>query len=123
MFKESVEFNLQKILPDGKSVTGSAFTQARYKVKPEVFEDLNKLVAKTYHISSKKQWKGHCLLAGDGSTLNLPSSKDIETYFGVYSITDMGVKRYLARVVLLYDVLNDFIIDGKLSRMSKGEKH
>lgn len=38
LFKESVEFNIQKILPvmGRKPVTGGAFTQARYKVKPEV---------------------------------------------------------------------------------------
>ena len=34
----------------------------------------------------------------------------------------MGVKRYLARVFFLYDVLNDFVIDGKLSKMKIGEK-
>lgn len=124
LFKESVEFNLQETLPEitSKPVTGSAFSQARYKVKPGLFEDLNKIVAETYHLSNKKRWKGHCLLAGDGSTLNLPPSKDIEEHFGVNSKTDLGIKRYLARVFFFYDVLNDFVVEGKLSKMEKGEK-
>jgi hypothetical protein len=119
-----VEFNLQQLLPDitSRPVTGSAFTQARYKIKPELFETLNKMTVETYDKSDKMLWKGHRLVAGDGSTLNLPPSKDIETYFGVRSVTDMGVKRYLARVFFLYDVLNDFVIDGKLSKMEIGEK-
>ena len=119
-----MEFNLQKILPDlaCRPVTGSAFTQARYKIQPEVFEDLNKMVSETYRISDKRLWKGHCLLAGDGSTLNLPSSRNIEDSFGIHAITDLGVKRYLARIFFIYDVLNDFVVEGRLSNMSIGEK-
>lgn len=111
-------------LPDitTKPVTGSAFSQARYKIKAALFEDLNKMVTETYRISNKKRWKGHRLLAGDGSTLNLPPSQDIEQYFSVHSKTDLGIKRYLARVFFFYDVLNDFVVEGKLSRMEKGEK-
>jgi hypothetical protein len=123
LFKESVEFNLQKILPAiAKPVTGSAFTQARYKIKPAFFEDLSRLVVDSYKGADKKLWKGLVLLAGDGSTLNLPPSKDIEESFGAYAITDMGVKRYLARVFFIYDVMNDFVVECKLSTMGDGEK-
>ena len=124
MFKESVEFNLQSLLPDlgGRPVTGSAFTQARYKIKPELFETLCHMVGEVYEASSKTLWKGYRLLAGDGSTLNLPSSKDIEAYFGVHAISQKGVKRYLARIFFFYDVLNDFVVRGNLSNMEHGEK-
>ena len=68
-----MEFNLQQLLPDitSRPVTGSAFTQARYKIKPELFETLNKMTVETYDKSNKMLWKGHRLIAGDGSTLNL----------------------------------------------------
>lgn len=124
MFKESVEFNMQKVLKSlgTKVVTGSAFTQARYKIKAEVFQTLCQMTADTYEASGKILWKGYRLLAGDGSTLNLPSSKDIEDYFGVHSITQEGVKRYLARIFFLYDVLNGFVVRAKLSKMEFGEK-
>lgn len=124
MFKESVEFNMQKVLKSlgAKPVTGSAFTQARYKIKPKLFETLCDKVADTYEASGKILWKGYRLLAGDGSTLNLPSSKDIEAYFGVYSITQKGVKRYLARIFFFYDVMNNFVVRGNLSKMKHGEK-
>lgn len=103
-------------------VTGSAFTQARYKIKPEFFCDLLKFLDEPYEYCNKKLWKGHVLVAGDGSTVHLPPSRDIEAYFGVHSITNLGVKRYLAQTLLLYDVLNNFVIDGQISTMKTGEK-
>lgn len=105
-----------------KPVTGSAFTQARYKVKPELFSDLVVLLEETYQSWSRRLWKGHAVLAGDGSTLNLPPSEDIEGYFGVYAQTDLGVKRHLARVLFIYDVLNGFIVDSQISTVQDGEK-
>lgn len=125
MFKESVEFNLQNILPalSVRPVTGSAFSQARYKVKPELFHDLLEFFKEPYNGSDKKLWKGHILLAGDGSTLNLPPSKDIEAYFGVHAVTQLGTKRYLARTLLIYDVLNNFIVSGHISTLRTGEKN
>ena len=123
LFKESVEFNLQNLLPglSRRPVTGSAFTQARYKIKPGLFRDLLGFVNDAYKASKKKLWKGHVLLAGDGSTLNLPSSDEIGANFGVYSTTQLGANRYLARTLLIYDLLNNFVVDGQLSTMDKGE--
>lgn len=119
-----MEFNLQTILPviSNKPVTGGAFTQARYKIKPELFRDLVKMLDEPYQKIKKKLWKGHLLFAGDGSTLNLPSSDDIKSYFGVHATSDLGVNRYLARTIFLYDVLNDFVVDARISKMEKGEK-
>ncbi len=76
----------------------------------------------TYQACGKKLWKGHVLLAGDGSTLNLPSSEDIKAYFGIHSTNELGVNRYLARVFFCYDVLNDVVVESRLSKMAQGEK-
>ena len=54
--------------------------------------------------------------------MNLPVSEDIETYFGVHAETGLGVKRYLARTLMVYDVLNNFVLDRQISTMGKGEK-
>lgn len=105
-----------------RPVSGSAFTQARYKIKPELFRDLQAFLTDAYKASGKKRWKGHLLYAGDGSTLNLPSSQDIEDYFGTYATTQLGIKRYLARTLIVYDVLNNFVLDGRISTMENGEK-
>jgi hypothetical protein len=124
LFKESVEFNIHDVLSDLgiDPVTGSAFSQARYKIKQEYFKDLSKELDWGYEQANKKLWKGHFLIAGDGSTLNLPPSEDIEDHFGIHSVTDKGTKNYLARTLFLYDVLNDFVMDAQLSIMADGEK-
>lgn len=70
----------------------------------------------------KKLWKGHRLIGGDGSTLNLPVTKDIIKHFNIYSTTDLGGRTCLARVLFVYDILNDFIIHAELSNMNVGEK-
>lgn len=105
-----------------RPVTGSAFTQARYKIQSGFFKDLNQLTIDAYQASDKKRWKGHVLLGGDGSSLNLPPSEEIENYFGIYSINELGINRYLARVFFLYDVLNDVVVESRLSKMERGEK-
>lgn len=105
-----------------RPVSGSAFTQARYKVSSEFFKELCQIPLQTYLSSKKKTWKGHSLLAGDGSSLLLPSSKSIQNHFGIHSSTRFGVNRCLSRVFFVYDVLNDFVVASELSKMEKGEK-
>lgn len=105
-----------------KPVTGSAFTQARYKINPSFFRDLCALPIDSYNDQQKKRWKGHVLLAGDGSTLNLPVSDDIKEEFGVYTTTDIGIDRCISRIFFFQDVLNEFVVDGQLSAMCTGEK-
>jgi len=90
----------------GVQVSEAAFSKARYKIKPKLFKQLSLDLL---------------VLAIDGSTTNLPSSKNIEAYFGVYSTNKHGCKRYLARMLMVYDVLNDFVVSSRLSKMFYGE--
>lgn len=115
---------MQKILPqlNSKVVTGSAFTQARYKIRPEFFPELVKTTISAYENWDLRLWKGHRLIAGDGSTLNLPITKDTLNHFGLYSKGEQGRRTCLARVFFLYDLLNDFIVHSDLSTMKTGEK-
>ena len=103
-------------------MTGSAFTQARYKIRPEFFMELAKKTTSAYHDWDIRLWKGHRLIAGDGSTLNLPITKDTLNHFGLYSQGEQGRRTCLARVFFLYDILSDFILHGDLTTMEAGEK-
>lgn len=119
-----MEFRLTK-LSEGlsvKQVSGSAFTQARYKIRPEFFEHLNQLVVNHSLKGRRKKWKGYILVGGDGSSLQLPSSKAIEEHFGVHSSKNTGIRNYLARTFLFYDLLNDLVLQAYLSPMAVGEK-
>lgn len=120
MFKESAEFVNTSVLSKlGKqAVTGSAFTQARYKIDWKFFSDLCGITSQAYDNFSTTRWKGCRILAGDGSTLNLPASKKIRGYFGLHT---NSTKVSLARIFLVYDVNTNFTLQARLGRMSTGE--
>lgn len=83
---------------------------------------MNSILLKHYNSQAKaKNWKGHRLVAGDGSTLNLVGSKKIKDHFGVHSKTKDGLERTSANIFFLYDALNDFVIDYQLANKEKGE--
>ena len=124
LFKESVEYNLSVLSPlfNQQPVTGAAFSLARYKIDISFFKDLNKILVDLNNKEAVVRWKGFQLIAGDGSTVALPASRQIKDYFGIYSKTAQGVHTCLAQVFLLYDVLTNVVIEGRLSKMETGEK-
>nr|WP_280868275.1 IS4 family transposase [Lunatimonas salinarum] len=120
LFKESADFVTDDVMSKlGKQeVTGSAFSQARYKIDWQFFSDLCAISSEHYDTFSTLRWKGHRVFAGDGSTLNLPASKQIRGHFGVDANSS---KSSLARILLVYDVLTGFTLQARLGRMSTGE--
>lgn len=110
-------------LHNTESYTKSAFVQCRKKIKPGVFKFLsNKLVEEFYtdNDESVKLWKGFRLLAVDGSRMTLPCTKELEKSYGkTKNQSQTGVVQ--ARVSVLYDVLNKFVLDGRLVPLSTGE--
>jgi hypothetical protein len=105
------------------SYSKSAFIQSRNKIKPEVFIHLNKTLINEFYSDndlSIKLWKGHRLLAVDGSRLTLPNTEELLHEFGqTKNQSNTGVVQ--ARVSVLYDVLNKFVLDGILSPLTEGE--
>jgi hypothetical protein len=106
-----------------KAFTKSAFVQYRKKIKPEVFRHLSDVIVNEFYTDNEsgiKLWKGFRLLAVDGSRLTLPNTDELE---GIYGITrnqnQSGVVQ--CRVSVLYDVINNYVVDGLLSPLSKGE--
>ena len=106
-----------------KAFTKSAFVQYRKKIKPEVFKHLSDVIVNEFYTDNEtgiKRWKGFRLLAVDGSRLTLPNTDELE---GIYGVTrnqnESGVVQ--CRVSVLYDVINNYVIDGILSPLSKGE--
>jgi hypothetical protein len=61
------------------------------------------------------------VLAIDGSTVNLPITPDIIKQYGTYNNQKKTDDVVIARVSVLYDVLNEIVIDGLLRPFSEGE--
>jgi Transposase DDE domain len=111
------DFSLQHI-------TKGAFSRARSKLKAEAFIQLNHSgVQDFYQHAPYRRFQGFRLLAIDGSTACLPHHKSITQEFGTpgfgpYRDSDRSV----ARLSVLYDVLNFVVLDGQIDRYQISEK-
>ncbi len=103
--------------------TQSAFIQSRNKIKPEVFKHLSSTLITEFYTDndlSIELWNGFRLLAVDGSMINLPDTKKLEKKYGrTKNHSNTGVVQ--ARTSVLYDVLNNLVIDSKLVPLKIGE--
>lgn len=105
-------------------VTKGAFTQARAKLKPTAFAELNQVGIQSFYKNAPyKTWRGFRLLSVDGSTAVLPKHQSIVTEFG---ITNFGPyadsPRSVARISMLYDVLNFTTLDARIDRYDTCER-
>lgn len=110
----------QKVL---KPFSKSAFVQCRKKIKPEVFKHLSSFVAKEFYTGNEdgiKRWKGFRLLSVDGSRLPLPNTKELRGIYGEYKNSSEAGKAQ-GRISVLYDVLNNYVLDGLLAPLALGE--
>ena len=96
-----------------ETISASALSQARQKFRHTAFIELLEecVVRPTYEGKKYKRFRGHRLLAIDGTTLHLPTSKEL--------IEEYGTVRYLngrqrlacdnveSKAAVLYDVLNE----------------
>lgn len=103
-------------------VTQSAFTQARSKIKHELFIELrNDVVEHFYSHYDYKKWHGFRLVAIDGSEIYLPKNQKTIDEFGEYTTNLMKSTVVLARSSKAYDVLNKITIDAELVNKRIGE--
>lgn len=105
-----------------RKVTKSAFSQARLKVNPSVFIDLNQqLVHFTQHHSDLCQWRGFRIIAGDSSGLRLPNHPSLAQHFGLNG-ADTERPYVIAKAFGLLDVANKIMIHGQLAPHASCER-
>jgi hypothetical protein len=93
-------------------VTESAYRQARQKLNPELFVDLNEMVVSDYYRLYEAEggvlrWKGRRLCGVDGSYLNLPDTEELRTVFSIQKCQSARGERVQALSSICYDLLND----------------
>jgi hypothetical protein len=105
-----------------ESISKSAFTQARRKLRPEAFIELAKSQLKYFEeqAPNKKSWKGYRVVSIDGSLLNLPHTEDIKQEFG--SVTNQYEEVISARSSFAYDVCNELVLDAIIAPRRSCEK-
>jgi hypothetical protein len=120
---ENFVHSLKREIISARPFTKSAFVQARKKISPEVFRHLSNFLIQEFYTDNLdvELFKGFRILAVDGSRITLPTTQELEDQFGK---TTNQSDTYIiqAKVSVLYDVLNNFVLDGILSPVSIGER-
>jgi hypothetical protein len=107
-----------------KTVTASAFIQNRRKIKPDLFCDLNKLIETEFYTDNDENillYKGMRILSIDGSRIALPNTINLAKTYGYTNNQYQTNDKVHARISVLYDVLNEIVIDGLMRPLIEGE--
>lgn len=114
---EIYNFTEKLYLPD---VTKQAFSKARKNLLPEVFKLLNdKFILEYYSRNIVNTFKKLRILAIDGSTLRLPSEKELYKEFNPTARFDSIP---LAKTSILFDVLNGVTLDSDINTYLSAER-
>jgi len=99
--------------------TASAYSQARQKVEPALFQHLNTLVVEKFYALSAsdgevKRWQGRRVLGIDGTMINLPDTAATRAQYTRHGNQHGGAVRVQALGSVCYDLLNDLALDATL---------
>lgn len=103
----------------------SAFSMKRRLIKSSFFEDIGKTMVRELYVQDPhlKKWKGHVVLACDGSRIALPDIADLGRTFGYYH-TRQGEELYpCAKAAIFQDTLNDVTVLSRLVGKDVDERH
>jgi len=125
--KRSLSIELHEFfenIPQKVSCSKQAFSKQRRKLKPEFFHDWNTILVDSFYCHYKdeyRKWKGHRVLAIDGSSVTLPNTELIREIYG-QTTNQVGNGDSVARICVLYDVLNEIAIQGLLHTYTVAEE-
>jgi len=119
---KSMQINLNeffgKMDADIRTVSSSAFTQARNKMLHTAFIELNRkaVVETVYGDDEYRKFRNFRVLGIDGSRVILPNEHDIRQFFGAVRIGNQheitgGTYSY-GTASVLYDLLNNIVLDA-----------
>lgn len=105
-----------------KIVSSSAYSQARKKLKAEVFLHLNTMAVKGYYQEYGKEkevklWRKRRLLGVDGTYLNMPNNEETREKFTVYKNQYKERERVQALGSILYDLRNDIALNASIGKV------
>lgn len=106
-----------------ETVSASAYSQARYKLKHTAFIELNQsaIVETVYSDDQYLKFWGFRVLAVDGSKIVLPDNKEVREEFGTIAWSkgkdsEIQGEHPYALASVLYDVLNRVALDASLGK-------
>ena len=127
MVRKSIQVELnsfyENVLKTDTTVSKQAYCEARQKIDPKAFIELNDSVNKVVYeqCNDLKLWDGYRLSAIDGTVLELPDTALLRKEFGCSGNQNRMVAR--AKASCLFDVLNKVIIKSKIERYDTPERN
>jgi Transposase DDE domain len=104
-----------------RTVTKSAFSQARKKLKASAFVALNRMWVQQWHASALfDRWFDMRVLAADGTCLRLPHLRENSDKYGLGPVDDGSVA--MARCVALFSVASRQWLEMVVGRYDEGER-
>ena len=104
-----------------RTVTKSAFSQARKKLKASAFMALNRMWVQAWHASAQfGRWHDQRVIAADGTCLRLPALGENVDRYGVGPCADGSV--VMARCVALLSVASQQWLEIVVGRYDEGER-
>jgi len=105
-----------------ENVSKQAFSKARKKLNPKVFQLLNeKFISEFYTDNDILKFHGFRLLAIDGSKIQLPASNEIIKEYGC-SKSQYGNEIPMAQASTLFDILNKITVHSIIAPNNASER-
>ena len=108
-----------KILGESEPIKQQSFSEARAKIKPEAISELFTLTIPDMVDGCDSKWHGYRVCAVDGSKIALPKDQCLHNYFGALGENKSSPT---AQSSILYDVLNDIILDAHIMPLACDER-
>lgn len=117
--------NLRKIFPHLKIpyISKQAVSKARQKLSANACLELCRIFSRLYYSQKKtfSLWHGFHIYAVDGSTIQIPMSKENIDFWGS-NPNQYGIEEPLASTSMLYDVLEGIIVDAHIGKYRLNER-
>lgn len=108
--------NYMKISHPGTEISKPGYLKQRMKLNPDAFLDLYHYHNKNfYNDPNYATYHGYLVLAADGSSINIPTTKETLELFGSSSRKNTKPQASLG-LACLYDVMNRMIIESDCNR-------
>lgn len=108
--------NYMKIAHPGEKISKPGYLKQRMKLNPEAFTHLYRFHNKNFYADGGyKTYNGYLVLAADGSTVLLPTTKETLEVYGTSSRENTKPQAALG-LGCLYDVLNRMILESDCQR-------
>jgi hypothetical protein len=105
------------------TISKAGYLKQRQKLNPEVFHDLSKYRATNFYkdASMVRRWRGFLILAADGSSANIPTTKENLKIYGNASRKNTKPRAQLG-ISCLFDVMNKMVIGCSINKWKFNER-